>query len=190
MAEPSRCRTSPCKAALLQQGTFLSALEKLNVFFVERFWDKVRDSRSEVALAIGVSHLRSIEHSLGLSPDAWCLILEQDVVPKPNFKTCILHAAFQLVDNPSYYYTQAVQFCLANMFVELLREARVLRKAGDQSPCQAFVLGHHGSATPAGFHMFFPVLMFVFPLGKHETSLHAQHSCWGTTASPLVAERP
>ena len=147
MAEPSRCRTSPCKAALLQQGTFLSALEKRNAFFVERFWDKVRDSRSEVALAIGISHLRSIEHSLGLSPDAWCLILEQDVVPKPNFKTCILHAAFQLVDNPSYYYTQAVQFCLANMFVPSAHVRFFFGKAGDQSPCPALVLGDCGVAT-------------------------------------------
>eukprot|EP00975_Prorocentrum_lima_P004682 1019294-Prorocentrum_lima.AAC.1 len=34
------------------------------------------------------------------------------MIATTNFKTCILHAAFQLVDNPSYFYNQAVQFCL------------------------------------------------------------------------------
>ena len=36
----------------------------------ERFWDKVRDARSEVGLAIGISHLRAITLSLALSSDA------------------------------------------------------------------------------------------------------------------------
>eukprot|EP00969_Alexandrium_andersonii_P057222 2523771-Alexandrium_andersonii.AAC.1 len=79
----------------------------------ERFWEKVRDSRSEVGLAIGVSHLRAIKASLALSSDAWCLILESDVVATTNFKTCLLHAAYQLVRNGSYGDTKAVQFCLA-----------------------------------------------------------------------------
>eukprot|EP00975_Prorocentrum_lima_P056474 11840191-Prorocentrum_lima.AAC.1 len=67
----------------------------------ERFWNKVRDSRSEVGLAIGVSHLRAIQFSLGLSPDAWCLVLESDMIATTNFKSCILHAAYQLVSNPT-----------------------------------------------------------------------------------------
>ena len=113
----------------------------------QQFWEKVRDSRSEVALAIGVSHLRSIEHSLGLSPDAWCLILEQDVVPTTNFRACILHAAFQLVRNRVYKDTKAVQFCLATT-----GQSQVMHAWKGQDPCEHTMFHRHGFALVQAPH--------------------------------------
>eukprot|EP00969_Alexandrium_andersonii_P002408 104862-Alexandrium_andersonii.AAC.1 len=85
-------------------------LMKRNAFFLRALLDQGKP-RIEVGMAIGVSQLRAINFSLAVSSNAWSLILKFDMVATTN---CILHAAFQLVDNLGFY-TQAVQFCLARV---------------------------------------------------------------------------